>query len=46
MESGSFCLVRKTDYATPEEGARLIYEDLKKKIQPRLALAAMDRKQR
>jgi hypothetical protein len=38
--------VRLSDYKTPEEAAKLMFEDLKEKLKPRLALAAMERKQR
>ena len=46
IESGSQCTVRLNDYKTPEEAAKLMFEDLKDKLKPRLSLAAMERKQR
>ena len=46
IESGSECKVRLNDYSTPEEAAKLMFEDLKAKLKPRLSLAAMERKQR
>jgi hypothetical protein len=35
-------LCRQEDYKNPEEGARLMYEDLKAKLQPRIDLARAD----
>lgn len=46
METATTCTVRLEDYATPEEGAKLMFEDLKRKLQPRVSIATMERHKR
>jgi hypothetical protein len=46
METASDCTVRLNDYTSPAEGAKLIFEDLKRKLQPRVTIANMERQKR